>query len=335
MGTIGNTIKNSNSTRNDIGDVLNTLEDMIVATGKYYAATVGGSANAITLTPSPALSSYAAGNEVSFVALSTNTSAVTVNISGLGNRALYSGYTEEALVGGEIQSNGIYTAKDNGTRLYLYNGLFNQKKVPLYVGTSGGSANAQTISPGKAGLAYTAGETWLFKAVATNTGPMTIDRDGLGARAVHDGARMSGILKGGEVRSGGVYIIVENSGNFLLLNPCSAVVKTYTPTRTLGTNAAAATVYDVYYKENFDDVELWGRIDIDPTATGATIVYLTIPIASNFTYLLDAVGGINCDSVNQHGAIYADTTNDRLQIQYVATSTANAAFFFHAKYLKK
>lgn len=48
-----------------------------------WCGTAGGTANAITLSPSPAISAYQAGQAFDFVAAATNTGPVTVSISGL------------------------------------------------------------------------------------------------------------------------------------------------------------------------------------------------------------------------------------------------------------
>lgn len=70
--------------------------------------TVGGSANAIALTPVTSIASYTNGMLYQFTAASTNTGAVTVNISGVGATALVKGSSRSALTGAEIISGGTY-----------------------------------------------------------------------------------------------------------------------------------------------------------------------------------------------------------------------------------
>jgi len=85
-----------------------------------FCGTAGGSANAITLTPNPAISAYLAGQRFSFVAGATNTAAVTVATSGLATRNLT--YADgSALSGNEILSGGVYDIEDNGSRYNLLN----------------------------------------------------------------------------------------------------------------------------------------------------------------------------------------------------------------------
>jgi hypothetical protein len=67
-----------------------TLANIQDGTG-VYVATVGGTADAITLTPSPAIAAYAVGQRFVFVPGAANTGAATVNVSGLGAGALQKG----------------------------------------------------------------------------------------------------------------------------------------------------------------------------------------------------------------------------------------------------
>lgn len=85
-----------------------------------YVATVGGTADAITLTPSPAITAYAAGQEFWFIASGANTTATTVTISGIGGGAkavTKNGTT--ALVAGDIASGALTGIRYDGTRFQL------------------------------------------------------------------------------------------------------------------------------------------------------------------------------------------------------------------------
>lgn len=84
--------------------------------------TVGGSANAITLTNSTPVTAYANGNGYSFVATSTNTGATTLNVDGLGAVSVVKGSSLSALSGGEIVKGASYNVYDDGTHLILMPG---------------------------------------------------------------------------------------------------------------------------------------------------------------------------------------------------------------------
>lgn len=81
-----------------------------------WGGTSGGSANAQTLTPSPAITSYAVGYRISFIAGFTNSGSMTINISGLGvkNVKTRSGANP---VSGDITTGRTYRLIYDGTNL--------------------------------------------------------------------------------------------------------------------------------------------------------------------------------------------------------------------------
>ncbi len=81
-------------------------------------ATVGGTADAITLTVIPAITSYVAGQTFKFKATGTNTTATTVAVSGLTTKAVQ--INAAALVGGEIVSGSTYIVVYDGTAFQLF-----------------------------------------------------------------------------------------------------------------------------------------------------------------------------------------------------------------------
>jgi len=83
-----------------------------------YVATVGGTPDVITLTPSPALSAYVAGQTFKFIASGANTTNVTVNISGLGAKAITKNGTS-ALIAGDIPSGAMLHITYDGTRFVI------------------------------------------------------------------------------------------------------------------------------------------------------------------------------------------------------------------------
>lgn len=107
-----------------------------------YVATVGGTADAITLTPSPAIAAYAAGQSFSFIASGANTTAVTVAISGLTAKSVTKAGST-ALVAGDIASGALTTIEYDGTRFQLLGaGVY----LPLGGGTLTGGLIGTTAS---------------------------------------------------------------------------------------------------------------------------------------------------------------------------------------------
>lgn len=85
-----------------------------------YAATVGGTANAITLTTGYTFTAYAAGQEFSFIVGTTNTGAVTVNVDSIGAKNLVrNDGSHTALSAGDLVSGALATVRYDGTRFKL------------------------------------------------------------------------------------------------------------------------------------------------------------------------------------------------------------------------
>jgi hypothetical protein len=85
-----------------------------------YVATVGGTADVITLTPSPAITAYAAGQRFTFIASGANTGATTVNVSGVGAKDVKrNDGSATALSAGDIASGAIVDIEYDGTNFLL------------------------------------------------------------------------------------------------------------------------------------------------------------------------------------------------------------------------
>ena len=79
---------------------------------------MGGTVDAITLTPAPAITAYAAGQQFTFVAAGANTGAVTVDVSGVGAKAVTkNGAT--ALEAGDITSGAVVRLHYDGTQFQV------------------------------------------------------------------------------------------------------------------------------------------------------------------------------------------------------------------------
>lgn len=86
--------------------------------GRYAS---GGSANAYSLTPDGALAAYTLGERYSFRANFSNTGAATLNISGLGAKAIkkMTASGKADLASGDIQSGQPVTAEYDGTDMVM------------------------------------------------------------------------------------------------------------------------------------------------------------------------------------------------------------------------
>lgn len=92
---------------------METSVEMVIGT-PVTGSTVGGTANAITLTPQTSINAYTNGMLYQFVASATNTGATTVNVSGVGATNVVKGSARSALSGSEIISGGTFNIYYDG-----------------------------------------------------------------------------------------------------------------------------------------------------------------------------------------------------------------------------
>ena len=105
-----------NATARTDGAKVSQIQD-----GSYIYGTTGGTANAQTLTPSPAITAYVAGMKfrVKIGALLTNTAATTLQVSGIAGPKDVKTQAGDALVGYELRAGLIYELVYDGTNFVL------------------------------------------------------------------------------------------------------------------------------------------------------------------------------------------------------------------------
>ncbi len=99
----------------------------------------GGTLNGFSLTPSPAITAYAAGQAFLVRPNRSNTGAATMNVNALGARDLQktdSTGTPAALVAGDIQAGREFLMVDDGTRLLMALG----RDYPVTTTTANGTS---------------------------------------------------------------------------------------------------------------------------------------------------------------------------------------------------
>ena len=226
--------------------------------------------NVITGTVAPALVGYETGSVFRFKAANTTgAGAVTLNIDSLGAKTIQ--YNNAALAGGEIGQNIWHEVVYDGTQFQLLNPI--NVSAPLWGGTSGGSANAQTITAAPAIAAYAAGQKFSFIAGYTNTSTATLNVNGLGTKNIYY-AQTKAALKGNEIIAGSVYSVVYDGTQFLLLNTLATGTFTNDAVannkinlfKSRGTTAGTHTI--VQNGDQLGGVWFWGAngSDYDPAA---------------------------------------------------------------------
>jgi hypothetical protein len=135
----------------------NTDIDIILGVGQWLTVT---GVDTIVGSSSVSAGAYAAGQTFRFVAAATNTGAVTLNVNGLGPKAITKEGTT-ALVAGDIVSGQVVNVTYDGTRFQLVAGLRPALGTP--VATTSGTTIDLT------GLSATARRVVLaFNGVSTN-----------------------------------------------------------------------------------------------------------------------------------------------------------------------
>ena len=108
---------------------------------------------------------------------------------------------------------------------------------------------------------------------------------------------------------------------------------TYTPTLTNVTNVAASTAFLCQFMRVGAVVTVSGKVNIDPTAVGATSLAMSLPIASNLSAEENCCGvATSPAALSEFAAILGDATNDRALVNFVASNIADHSFYFTFTY---
>jgi hypothetical protein len=108
---------------------------------------------------------------------------------------------------------------------------------------------------------------------------------------------------------------------------------TYTPTLTNTTNVAASTPYQCQWMRVGDIITVSGKVDIDPTVTGATELRLSLPITPGFANDYEAGGTANSSvSAGESAAISAVGSSGVVAVKFIAVDVTNHSYFFTFTY---
>jgi hypothetical protein len=108
----------------------------------------------------------------------------------------------------------------------------------------------------------------------------------------------------------------------------------YTPVATGITNCDAVTAYECTWVQIGNIVQVVGRVDVDPTATGDTLWSLTLPVHDDLTAIGDLAGTAarRTGSAQSPGAVYAGTTAEEAEFRMNIASTSNQEVYFNFSY---
>ncbi len=107
----------------------------------------------------------------------------------------------------------------------------------------------------------------------------------------------------------------------------------YTPTLFNETNVAASTAFVLQWMRVGLVVTVSGKVSVDPTAAGQVQLGISLPIASNFANPEECGGAAAAPTIaSQSAAIYADATNNRARMEWIAIDITNQPMFFSFTY---
>ena len=264
-----------------------------------WGGTSGGSANAHTISVSGGITAYAAGQRFIFLAGFTNTGALTVNANSIGALSVVKGPTPSALSAGDVIAGQLIdctyeTGGGGRLRLNPYPTV-RDIQVGAYVwgGTSGGSANAQTVTLSPALVAHTTGMPIRFKAGFTNSATATLNPNGLGAVTIKKHSIPGGSLvdlDANDICANGIYEVVYEGTNYVLMNPTISDIQSWTPTLSAGGSMTYTSTTINYAKYWRQGKKVFFAVDFTGTTGGTahTDITMTLPIAAAGT---SGVGG--------------------------------------------
>lgn len=175
------------------------------------------------------------------------------------------------------------------------------------------------------------------------TGTLAVSRGGTGAGSMTANALPKGNGTGAYTASnvsddGNVVSIASGKGFSIArvavtspaANDGNVYSGTYTPTLTNVANIDASTAFRCNYIRVGNMVTVSGAVQVDPTAaTTNTLLGISLPIASNFPDDQSCSGSIGSFAVaGESGIIRADAANDRAEMAFISTGSANHAIRF-------
>ena len=216
----------------------------IRTTGINYAP-AGGTGDAITATPVPAVPALTDGLLIAVGATAANTvTNPTFNVSGLGAKTIFKGVGVPLAVGDIVSGLDMLLLYTTGTGEWILLNPMTTVATGIRYAVATGTGDIITATPVPALAALTDGLLIAVGAGASNTitNP-TLNVSGLGAKTVYKGAGVA--LVAGDIASGLdmlLLYVAGGSGAWILLNPLSITTSITGILYGNGATAIAATI---------------------------------------------------------------------------------------------
>lgn len=301
-----------------------------------WGGTSGGTANAQTLTLTPAITAYVAGQRFGYFAVATNTGALTININGAGAKAVQ--WRNLALTGNEIEINAAVEIVYDGTAfqsVQLAGNATSRAQAPTlgqvqdgtarWAGTSGGTANAQTLTLTPAITAYVAGQTFRFNSGFANTGSVTLNINGLGVKSLLTSSEGLNLIPG-QLTAGLIAEVIYDGTQFRIINSAIGLWSTFSP---VWTQSGTISYTNNYSKYVVIGKTVHFQCSLLATSAGgaATAMGVTLPVTASNATIFRAVGGANYYDASPNTMYvlspYMGSTNT---VNFVSDTSAGNAF---------
>lgn len=138
----------------------------------FIYCSVGGTADAIELTTSPAITAYAAGQTFRFIATGDNTDAVTVSVSALATKDLKktsSGAAAE-LAAGDLKEGSVYQIIYDGTQFRLFDSVSDLYIKTIVAGTGVSVDDTDPVNPVVSSVGFSTGDVKLTLKTTADSG---------------------------------------------------------------------------------------------------------------------------------------------------------------------
>ena len=291
----------------------------------------GGTANAQTLTLSPAITAYAAGQRFGFVAGFTNTEATTLNVKGVGAVNIIATSSGVSIASNYLAVGRPYQVLYNGSTFELLDDPALTKTGGYdYLGQSTGTANALVLTSTGPKITSTAiYKTFIFATNLANTGATTVAIDGLTAINVLNPDTSA--LRSGQLQASRFYQLILINGTALLANPDQSW-QTWTPAITQGV-AVTSTIQEATYKiASRNEVTAVFKITATSAGTGVSAVSVSLPINAAWSADYSSIGDAIIYDVSLFiGYTCSSVLNATTTISFASWNGTNATNYFGAQ----
>jgi hypothetical protein len=310
--------------------------------GFVWLGTTGGSANAQTATAAPAITAYAAGQRFSFLAGFTNTAAATLNVNSVAAKNIFNAATGAAIGAGEIVATRAYEVIYDGTQFLLLNDVTPiQNGDYIWLGTTGGTATAQTASATPAITAYKAGQKFRAKIGASlqSTGTAVTAHTLLinGITPAKNIVNQDGTNPtAGTWVAGAIIELVYDGTNFVIINDPGGF-QTLAPTLSSSMTISSVTNTMAEYKKRGTEVTIMWDISFTLGGVASNLINATPPVNSKIGLTSTGQVAFGIPFVSSGGAgtigqaYFADATTLRI---YKDTSATPANYTIGANSIR-